>query len=126
MSQDLRLYFLSLAIVLMLWVVPAGADYGSDSGCPTLAIPIQLSDGDIWHAGDEDEGNWVDYRDLYPVSGTSASVIDGFGDFSSCSLSAGSGTYYDGANHLWVLDDNLTCDFVYSGSSGDFRAGFDY
>lgn len=120
MSQDLRLYFLSLAIVLMLWVVPAGADYGSGSGCPTLAIPIALQDDDVWHAGDEE-----DYRDLYPVSGTSASVSGGDGsNFSGCSLSAGSGTYYDGANHLWVLDDNLTCGF--DSGAGDFRAGNDY
>ena len=120
MSQDLRLYTLSLAIVLMLWVAPVHADYGVGSGCPVLAVPVQLNDGDVWHDGDEDEGTWVDYRSLYPYNTTAS--ISGQWEDSDCSVSANSGTYYDGANHLWVLDDNLTCDFAGS-DGGDFRAG---
>lgn len=109
MSQDLRLYSLSLAIVLMLWFAPARADYGVGSGCPALAVPIQLNDDDVWHSGSEENGDWVDYRDLYP-SNTSASISGDWED-SDCVVTANSGTYYDGANHLWVLDDNLICEF---------------
>lgn len=123
MSHDLRLYSLTLAVVLMLWVGQVRADYGMGTSCPVLAVPVQLSDGDIWHAGDEAEGTWVDYRDLHPVSGTDVHVTND-GGLWDCSLSVGSGTYYDGANHLWVLDDSLTCDF--DGASGDFRAGVEY
>ena len=124
MSQDLRLYSLALMIVLMLWVAPVRADYGAGSGCPTLAIPIQLDDDDIWHAGDDENGNWVDYRDLHPYN-TSASVSGDVGD-ADCELLADAGTYYDGANHLWVLEGSLTCGFMNSGEDGDFRAGQEY
>ena len=128
MSQDLRLYSLSLIIVLMLWTAPVRADYGAGSGCPALAIPIQLNDDDVWHSGDEEEGDWEDLRDLYPATGTNARVTSYADDDSfgwGCRLSAGAGSYYDGSNHLWVLDDNLTCDFNGS-DGGDFRAGVDY
>lgn len=128
MSQDLRLYSLSLMIVLMLWVTPVRADYGADSGCPTLAVPISLNDDDVWHSGSEEDGDWQDLRDLYPLSGTSVSAsggVPGDSDFQDCSLSVGSGSYYDGGNHLWVLDDNLTCDFV-GNNPGDFRSGTEY
>jgi hypothetical protein len=129
MSQDLRLYSLSLLIVLMLWTTPVRADYGADSGCPALAVPISLNDGDVWHTDEDSENGWADYRDLHPLSGTSVSAsggVPGDNEFQDCSLSVGSGSYYDGANHLWVLDDNLTCDFLYSGEEGDFRSGTEY
>ena len=118
MSQDLRIYTLSLAIVLMLWVAPVHADYGVGSGCPVLAVPVQLNDGDVWHTGDDVSDGGVDYRPLYPYN-TSASISGQWED-GDCSVTANSGSYYDGANHLWILDDNLTCDFA---GSGDFRAG---
>jgi len=125
MSQDLRLYSLSLLIVLMLWTVPSHADYGEGAGCPVLAVPVMLDDGDIWHTDEDSDDGGLDYRDLYPVSGTSISASGGQdGYYDDCSLSVGSGTYYDGANHLWVLDENLTCD--YSQEGGDFRTGTDY
>ena len=118
MSQDLRLYFLSLIIVLALWTVPGRADYGS--GCPTLAVPIQLQDGDIWHGG-----LWDDYRDIYPYSSGAGIYITNPGtsgvSFSGCVLDANEGTYYDGANHLWVLEEDISCDYV--SDEGDFRAG---
>ena len=124
MSQDLRLYTLSLLIVFMLWTAPAHANYGLGAGCPNLAVPISLSDGDVWHTGDQDEGDWKDFRDLYPYN-TSASVSGVSVDtFENCVVTANSGTYYDGGNHLWVLDDNLTCNF--SGDEGDFRTGREY
>ncbi len=126
MSQDLRLYSLSLLIVLMLWTAPVRASYITDTGCPTLAVPIQLNDGDIWHSGSEEDGDWMDLRNLYPLSGN-AQFTSNQGDYGNdlqdCSLSVGSGSYYDGGNHLWVLDDNLTCDFVGNDNGGDFRAG---
>lgn len=123
MTQDLRLYSLSLLIVLMLWTSPVRADYGVGSGCPVLAVPIQLNDGDIWHYEDENdpENNNIDYRPLYPYNTTAS--ISGQWDDGDCVVNANSGTYYDGGNHLWVLDDNLTCNFAYSGEGGDFRAG---
>lgn len=116
MSQDLRLYSLSLLIVLMLWTAPSRADYGG-TGCPVLAVPIDLYDGGVW----QDEG-----RDLYPYSNTSASITEPANDMYDCVVTANSGTYYDGGNHLWVLDDNLTCNYIGSGNGGDFRAGVDY
>ena len=125
MRQDLRLYSLSLLVVFMLWTGPAHSDYGEGSDCPVLAVPIVLDDGDVWHAARDSEDGWADYRNLYPVSGTDISASGGQpGYFGDCSLSVGSGTYYDGANHLWVLDDNLTCDF--SSGTGDFRTGTEY
>lgn len=120
MAQDLRLYSLSLLIVLLLWSAPVHADYGVGSGCPVLAVPIQLNDDDVWHAGSEEEENWVDMRPLYPYNTTAS--ISGQWDDGDCVVNANSGTYYDGGNHLWVLDDNLTCDFV-GDEGGDFRAG---
>lgn len=118
MAQDLRLYSLSLLIVLMLWTSPVRADYGAGSTCPALAVPIQLTGEDVWTDTN---------RDLYPVSGTDAHVtgpaVDG--NLWDCELSVGSGSYYDGENHLWVLDDNLSCNFNGS-DGGDFRAGYDY
>ena len=129
MSQDLRLYSLSLLIVLMLWTAPVHADYGEGTGCPVLAVPIQLNDGDIWHSGSDEDGDWKDLRDLHPVSGTNAYITSYENDYGNgiqdCGLSFGSGTYYDGGNHLWVLDDNLTCDFS-DDNTGDFRAGKEY
>lgn len=127
MSQDLRFYSLSLLIILMSWAVSAHADYGEGVGCPVLAVPILLNEGDIWHANEDSEDGWADYRNLYPVPGTSISASGGQTDssyFENCSLSVGSGTYYDGANHLWVLDDDLTCDF--DSENGDFRTGTEY
>lgn len=127
MSQELRLCSLSLLIVLMLWAVSAHADYGEGTGCPVLAVPIILSDGDVWHADEDSEDGWADYRNLYPVPGTSISASGGQGgsdDFDNCSLDVSSGTYYDGANHLWVLDDDLACFFDYE--NGDFRTGPEY
>jgi len=126
MDRNFRLYALSLVIVLMLWFTPVRADYGLGSGCPALAVPVILSGDDVWASYDDtdDDGYALyDYRDLYPVSGTSASADNYGGDFWDCELEAGAGTYYDGANHLWVLDDNLTCNFD---GAGDFRAGYDY
>ena len=120
MSQDLRLYSLSVLIMLMLWTAPVRADYGVGSGCPVLAVPIQLNDDDVWHSGSEEEENWVDMRPLYPYDTTAS--ISGQWDDNDCVVNANSGTYYDGGNHLWVLDDNLTCDFV-GNEGGDFRAG---
>lgn len=116
MSQDLRLYSLSLLIVLMLWTAPVHADYGAGSSCPALAVPIALSGEDVWTDAN---------RDLYPASGTDAHVTNPAddGDKWSCELEANSGSYYDGANHLWVLDDDLTCIFD---AAGDFRGGVDY
>lgn len=125
MSRDLRLYSLSLALLLMLWFAPARADY-NDGTCPTLAVPVQLSGDDVWASYDdtnEDGYALYDYRDLYPVSGTSADAYSGDGDMYNCVVEAGAGTYYDGSNHMWVLDDDLSCNFVGSGEGGDFRAG---
>lgn len=118
MSQDLRLYSLSLIFALMLLGTPGRADYAVD--CPPLAVPIQLNDGDIWH--DDDSGD--DYRSLFPYD-TSADVTDGSIYDGYCSLEATSGTYYDNANHLWVLDDDLTCEMVWA-DDGDFRSGYEY
>ena len=130
MSQDLRLYSLSLLIVLMLWTAPVHADYGEGTGCPVLAVPIQLNDDDIWHSGSDEDGDWEDLRDLHPVSGTNVYITsysdENGNDLEDCSLSVGSGTYYDGGNHLWVLDDNLTCDFASGENGGDFRSGLEY
>ena len=130
MSQDLRLYSLSLLFVVLLWTMPARADYGAGSECPTLAIPVLLNDDDVWHSGNKDDGDWEDLRDLYPASGTEAYITtysDENGNYlEDCSLFAGAGTYYDKANHLWVLDDDLSCDFMGSGEDGDFRTGYDY
>ena len=119
MTKDLRLYSLSLMIVLMLWVAPVRADYGEGSGCPVLAVPIALDDGDVWHYGELDDGG-IDYRPLYPYNTTAS--ISGQWEDEDCSVTANSGTYYDGANHLWVLDSSLTCNFV-GDDDGDFRAG---
>lgn len=125
MSRDLRLYSLSLVIVLMLWFAPARADYGLGSNCPALAIPIPLKDGDVWHARDDEDGGWQDYRDLYPDAGTEASVVNyDDDDIRSCVLLVDPGRYYDGANHMWVLDDNMECHF--DEQIGDFKAGVDY
>lgn len=121
MSQNIRLYFLSVAIVLMLWIAPARADYGVGSGCPVLAVPIQLNDGDVWHSGEDVYDDGEDFRPLYPYN-TSAS-IDGNWEDGDCTVTANSGTYYDGANHLWVLDDDLTCEIAGQENWGDFRAG---
>lgn len=123
MSQDLRIYSLSLLIVLMLWTAPVHADYGVGSGCPVLAVPIALNDGDVWHYEDEeDEENNIDYRPLYPYNTTAS--ISGSWDDNDCVVTANSGTYYDGGNHLWVLDDNLTCNFSSDNQvNGDFKAG---
>ena len=121
MSQDLRLYSLSLLIVLMLWTAPVHVDYGVGSGCPVLAVPISLDDGDVWHSGSEEEDDWKDLRPLYPYNTTAS--ISGQWDDEDCVVHANSGTYYDGGNHLWVLDDNLTCDFAGNDNGGDFRAG---
>lgn len=124
MSRDLHLYSLSLALLLMLWFAPVRADY-HDGTCPTLAVPVQLSGDDVWAL--YEDGYWAeDYRNLYPVSGTSTDAYSGDGDMWNCIVEAGSGTYYDGANHLWVLDDDLTCNIGESGTGGDFRAGEGY
>ena len=56
-----------------------------------------------------------------PDSETDLHAISG-NDSRRCSLYVGNGNYYDGANHLWILDDNLTCDFN-PYNDGDFRAG---
>ena len=129
MSRDLRLCSLALAIVVMLWFAPARADYGTGSGCPALAVPLQLSGDDVW-ASYDDQDEWgsstYDYRNLYPAPGTVASGDNDGGGFEDCVVEAGAGTYYDGSNHMWVLDDSLSCNFVYSGEGGDFRAGEDY
>lgn len=120
MAQDLRLYSLSLLIVLMLWTSPVRADYGAGSTCPALAVPVQLTGEDVWTDTN---------RDLYPASGTVVNVTQprdaDNNEYRDCRLSAGAGSYYDGGNHLWVLDDNLTCNFNGS-DGGDFRAGYDY
>ena len=130
MSQDLRLYSLSLLFVVLLWTMPARADYGVGSTCPTLAIPVSLNDDDVWHSENADDGDWEDLRDLYPASGTDAYITtyrnENGNYLKDCSLFAGSGTYYDKANHLWVLDDDLSCNFMDSGKDGDFRTGYDY
>ena len=120
MSQDLRLYSLSLILVLMLWATPGRADYGSE--CPALAVPVSLSGGDVWASYDEDGWSSEDYRDLYPYDAYAETISGTIYDY-DCVVEANSGTYYDGANHLWVLDDDLTCDFLESGNDGDFRAG---
>ena len=113
MSQDLRIYCLSLFVVLMLWTTSANASYGSGSGCGALAIPVSLTDGDIWHVGDMASSVDEDFRDLYPYN-TAATVRSGNTPDYSCVIQAQSGTYYDGANHLWVLDKNLVCSDVYA------------
>lgn len=127
MSQELRIYSLSLIIVLLLWVSPVRANYGSGSDCPVLDVPVNLSGNDVWASYDNEGWSSEDYRHLYPYD-TNANVedgsYDGFDYGYPCILTADSGTYYDGANHLWVLDDDLTCEMGYAG--GDFRAGDEY
>ena len=126
MSRDLRLYSLSLAIVLMLWFAPVRADYGAGSGCPALAIPVDLNQQSFWASHDEQDYSSEEYRDLCPATGTTAYASGGQEGVQDCEIEAGGGTYYDGANHMWVLDGSLTCAFNGSNNGGEFRTGWEY
>ena len=95
------------------------ADYGEGSGCPTLAVPVGLEQGDIWH----NESTGADYRDIYPVTEGAVTVVEGGAtNKEDCVVNADAGNYYDGANHLWVLeyDYGLRCGI---NGYGNFRAG---
>ena len=124
MSRDLRIYSLSLAIVLMLWFVPVRADYGA--GCPRLAVPVDLDQQFFWASHDEQGYSSEEYRDLYPATGTTVYAQGGQEDVSDCEIQAEPGTYYDGANHMWVLDGSLTCAFNGGLNGGEFRTGWEY
>lgn len=116
MTQESRFYTLFLIAVFMLWSSPGHAAYGVGSGCPVLAVPV-LVEGQYL-----DDWAPEDYRELYPASWTTASVVSGnYNNMYNCVISAGSGTYYDKGHHKWVLDSNLTCSFTEG--YGDFRAG---
>ena len=124
MSYNQRLYFLSLLIVLMLWYIPAKAEigsYGKDSGCPVLAVPTYGSS--IY---DLDSGG----QNLYPLDTavyiTSDENSSHSFNFQGCELTAESGTYYDATNHLWILDDDLTCTGVEDGDDFDLWSGTEY
>lgn len=108
MKQDLRIYSLVLVITLMLW-----ANTGRADTCPGLGIyssnPLIQGEG----------------RDLYAESGTIVlGDMDDYNDWiyeCNATLSGDGDTYYDGSNHLWVLDDDLSCT-MNNDDEGEFKA----
>lgn len=134
MSQDLRIYSLSLILVLMLWTSSAPAVYGSGTNCPVLAVPVYDADNSVWSPTNSFDDS--DLRDLHPMPDTDTEqgpdidvdlqnyTISSIDDINECHLGVGAGKYYDGANHLWTLNDSLYCAF--GGSNDNFRAGTEY
>ena len=125
MAHDFRFYSLSLLLVFLLWTAPARADigdYAGGSGCPNIAVPVDFGENPAF--GGEDFGR-DDLRELYPYDADAYINDYEEGNFDTCNLFIGSGTYYDTGHRLWTLDDDLDCSYDSSGY-GDFRAGEDY
>ena len=96
-------------------------EYGTDSGCPVLAVPAEDNDG--VYPDTEDQN-------LYPLDAAvyiaaSENSSHSF-NFQGCEITAESGTYYDGANHLWILNDDMDCLGVDYGANFDILGGTEY